>query len=908
MKNYILKEDTILDGKYTITRVLGEGGFGITYEAENKKISLKVAIKELYIKELHNRNVSDSNEVFLTHEDFEEEFIKAKNKFLQEAKTLSSFSNESGIVHILDYFEENGTAYIVMNYIEGVTLEKHIKENGVYSWSEMLDIMNPIFHSLNILHQKGIIHRDISSNNIMITPDGTACLIDFGTTKDYFLSSNTTTTIYSKRGYTPLEQLSESGKVGPWSDIYAMMSVCYECLTGELPPDVLQRTVLDEYKTLKDNKITAPKKLDDIFIKGLAIDYKKRYQNVDELLLDIDNLHQSKKKGCHDKKRIIKNSCIFVFLLLVITGILCYFNREKFIFYGKETEEFCIYFNDDVTINDLKKSKELLKERIDVLADGELFMFYDHDSYVRCVIPSDCFENNDVHTVLTSFLLLNREIDFYLPKGYISNSIENRYIERLSCEQGIFHIKFAPDVPEEICEMMIQNELYVRLGNTLSFLCENVSKINDYEYSFDIKMDNKYKQLLVKIYEQDILPASCECVTDIKADWENTADAAYVGKFQCNVNQFKFNYVTLKYKTTTTFSEGEWLDLMISLKNRMDILQVPYAIGIGKSQDRSIITIRLNQKDYNEDLYGLLDTPSSSVCLCDQWYRSLDSIISMSEIQFRQTDNGVMATISFDDMQKGDWINQINELTNSGLTKYHVLLNNFDAFEGKLYGNPEDGTLIFENIYIDDGKITENNRVLLDLLNDIKKKEICSFSYFELDTIQYSGFTKKILQNPKYSLSSAVFDSERYQKLVSEFEQLQNGASVYYKPENNGLGFCVEIMLSRDFYYESQEDISLVVDYIKDLLAIANAKEGMLLNQIYTGIPGKENQNEYAVKISISRSLYTTDQAAYNITIVGFDEEEAQWADKLYHSMLEQKEFENVFLEYHNLPEEYYDN
>lgn len=115
-------------------------------------------------------------------------------------------------------------------------------------------------------------------------------------------------------------------------------------------------------------------------------------------------------------------------------------------------------------------------------------------------------------------------------------------------------------------------------------------------------------------------------------------------------------------------------------------------------------------------------------------------------------------------------------------------------------------------------------------------------------------------------------------------------------------------MLSRDFYYESQEDISLVVDYIKDLLATANAKEGMLLNQIYIGIPGKENQNEYAVKISISRSRYTTDQAAYNITIVGFDEEEAQWADKLYHSMLEQKEFENVFLEYHNLSEEYYDN
>ena len=342
MKSYYLQPDTVLNEKYKIVKNIGEGGFGITYEALNQTINLRVAIKELYIKNLLVRDVEKSNSVSVQYEENTDDFERSKKHFLQEAKVLSEFSNAPGIVQILDYFEENNTAYIVMSYIDGINLSDYRKQHAM-TWDDTFNMIKPVLVSLNKLHKKGIVHRDISANNIMITDDGLAYLIDFGTTKEIALSEESTSIVYSKKGYTPLEQFSDAGIVGPWSDIYAIMAVCYECITGTMIPTALQRTLVDEYKSLKEQKIAVPKELDAIFRKALTVDYKNRYQNVDELLSDIEHLEKKKEKKVKKRKKKCQLAGNLFLLLCVALGAIGYYNRDKIIFHNVETEEFCIF-------------------------------------------------------------------------------------------------------------------------------------------------------------------------------------------------------------------------------------------------------------------------------------------------------------------------------------------------------------------------------------------------------------------------------------------------------------------------------------------------------------------------------------------------------------------------------------
>ena len=165
---YILKPDTLLQGRYRIENVIGEGGFGITYAAVNEKIDMTVAIKELYCREYVQRDVTESNEIHITYASQKEIFEQAKKRFLQEARTLSGFSNENGIVKILDYFEENGTAYIVMDYLRGNTLDKYLEKNGPMDWKDMLEKIKPLVATLERVHNRGIVHRDISASNIIV--------------------------------------------------------------------------------------------------------------------------------------------------------------------------------------------------------------------------------------------------------------------------------------------------------------------------------------------------------------------------------------------------------------------------------------------------------------------------------------------------------------------------------------------------------------------------------------------------------------------------------------------------------------------------------------------------------------------------------------------------------------------
>ena len=237
-----LPEGTILAGQYIIEKVLGQGGFGITYRATDHKTNQKVAVKEFFPDTLAYR---EGTTVISYPGERAENYEYGCKNFLDEAKTLAQFIGNDNIVRIHCYFEENDTAYFVMDYIEGISFDQYIKEKGgKISVEEAKKILIPIMDALAAVHSKGIVHRDVTPDNIYLCNDGTVKLLDFGAARYSLGDKSRRLDVILKHGFAPKEQYTRRGKQGPYTDIYSLAATFYFAITGKRPPDSVER--LDE--------------------------------------------------------------------------------------------------------------------------------------------------------------------------------------------------------------------------------------------------------------------------------------------------------------------------------------------------------------------------------------------------------------------------------------------------------------------------------------------------------------------------------------------------------------------------------------------------------------------------------------------------------------------------------------
>ena len=278
-----LLPDTLLAKRFLIEGVLAEGGFGIIYRGRDLNLEMKVAIKEYYPFGFASRNHTYSEQVTTSSEEVLLTFEKGKEDFLKEARAMARFSVEPGIVSVRDFFTENNTAYIVMDYLDGVTLKTWLEENEPLSVTEALALMEPIMAALSRIHEEGLIHRDISPDNIMMLKDRRITLLDFGAARGTSLPEGKELTIMIKRGYAPEEQYRSKGNQGPWTDVYALCATLYKCITGVKPDEAIERVYQDELKNPSQLGVSIEKKQEDAIMKGLAIFQKDRFQTIDEL-------------------------------------------------------------------------------------------------------------------------------------------------------------------------------------------------------------------------------------------------------------------------------------------------------------------------------------------------------------------------------------------------------------------------------------------------------------------------------------------------------------------------------------------------------------------------------------------------------------------------------------------------
>ena len=252
-----MQPGSILFNRYIVGKVIGFGGFGVTYIAWDTTLKIRVAIKEYLPSEFATRAVGQT-QVTIFSGNKTEQFHDGMLKFLDEAQRLMKFQNEQGIVHIYDSFEENNTAYIVMEYLDGETLTAYLERNGEIPVGEAIAMLTPIFTSLEHVHAVGIIHRDIAPDNIMITKDGQVKLIDFGAARYATTSHSRSLTVIIKAGYSPEEQYRSQGKQGTHTDVYALAAVLYRMVTGLTPPDAMERKAYLESR--KKDSLVAPSK------------------------------------------------------------------------------------------------------------------------------------------------------------------------------------------------------------------------------------------------------------------------------------------------------------------------------------------------------------------------------------------------------------------------------------------------------------------------------------------------------------------------------------------------------------------------------------------------------------------------------------------------------------------------
>ena len=278
-----LEEGTLLcDGRYQLGAVIGEGGFGITYAAWDHVLQMPAAIKEYFPKGYADRDITQ-DDILRAGQAEESIFQKGLQRFRREARILGALQNIKSVVTVRDSFEGNGTAYIVMEFVRGITLDRYVSQQQV-SPAQLLEMMRGVMDALGEIHRQGVLHRDISPGNLLVQEDGSVKLIDFGAAARLSVQAKgqDRTVILNKR-YAAIEQYDIEGRQGPWTDVYGLCATLYSLLTENPPPEAILRQHHDTLRPLSDYKLDLRREQEQAILDGLTVLPEQRTGSIAEL-------------------------------------------------------------------------------------------------------------------------------------------------------------------------------------------------------------------------------------------------------------------------------------------------------------------------------------------------------------------------------------------------------------------------------------------------------------------------------------------------------------------------------------------------------------------------------------------------------------------------------------------------
>lgn len=398
---YHLAPGEILNHKYIVGTAIDSGGFGIIYRAWDAQMEQVVAIKEYFPNGVVSR-VPGQNDVIVYSGKNREVFRKGVDRFLVEARNMAEFS-QPDIVALYDYFEENNTAYIVMEYLDGVSFKEYLKERrGRIPSEEVVDITLHVLAALEEIHSHHIIHRDISPDNIFLCSNHRVKVIDFGAARFSSGEESSNFSTIVKPGYAPAEQYRTKSRQGPFTDLYALGACMYQAATGEKPQESLARAMHDDLRPPKELNPEVPEYLSDIIMKAMAMDEDVRFQSSEEFMKALKG-HQidktpAKKKPKKKKKK--GNSVLKMAVAVVLTLLLCagafwgitnhtrlvkmgysgkiefYVPESKKDYYGEVVNDYSIDYDKEISIVPVadEKYKETVLEKLGTKESPAIFV------------------------------------------------------------------------------------------------------------------------------------------------------------------------------------------------------------------------------------------------------------------------------------------------------------------------------------------------------------------------------------------------------------------------------------------------------------------------------------------------------------------------------------------------------
>ena len=505
-----LAPGTILNNRYLIGLAIGQGGFGITYMGRDLTLDMRVAVKEYYPNGYTNRNSEVTSAITIADKEQADFIESGKKKFLTEARALAQFHAEQGVVEVRDFFEENKTAYIVMEYLDGQDLRKVLRKR-LFTADEIFALVRPIMDALVKVHEVGIVHRDISPDNIMLLKNGSVKLMDFGAARILDLSDQKSVSVVLKAGYAPEEQYRPKGKQGPWTDIYALCATMYKCMTGITPDDALERSHKDELKWPSEIGIDITVLQEDILKKGMAVKAEDRFQNISELLgmlNKVETVHaieigkpkcegpgakegpkeegpkeEDQKKeplktdnqGSSKKKLPIVGIGLAACVMGAVFGMSKLSGKEKTfdpseIGINEGYYHITLTVKDEMTVKGFNKAIETLTGRIEVLTNGEPYGFKVNDDNIELALPEWVLGNKSIKEVMQCYLA--RAINFYAFEFYSKDYIK---IEREDMETVEFAKGPIEGLDPAAYEMEADEYEYVKLVLTEEYAKEHAA-------------------------------------------------------------------------------------------------------------------------------------------------------------------------------------------------------------------------------------------------------------------------------------------------------------------------------------------------------------------------------------------------------------------------------------------------
>ena len=324
--NCHLYPGTVLQNRIVIGDVEGFGGFGITYRAWDLNLKTMVAVKEYFNNKVVRRAPGETKVEIQRGKD--EQYQEEMLRFLKEARYTAQFRDCPNIVYVYDIFEENGTAYMVMEFLEGRTLLKEVRNHGAIQWEKAVDIIEKVALAASALHKKSVIHRDISPDNIFTCDDGRIKLVDLGAAK--FPDGVETGLRIVKPGFAPPEQYRENGEIGPWTDVYALAATLYYIITGIHPEESTNRTKENDIEIPSKVVEGLPKYLDKTIMRGIDTDPRLRFRSMDDFRSALMN--QGKVLDSEDFIRKRKRRRLFGIVaaaVIMVVGSLAVFSGYR---------------------------------------------------------------------------------------------------------------------------------------------------------------------------------------------------------------------------------------------------------------------------------------------------------------------------------------------------------------------------------------------------------------------------------------------------------------------------------------------------------------------------------------------------------------------------------------------------